>query len=277
MWQLKVRAGNLASWLRHLTSVRGFHANISQMLLMYRYHRTPFTTLLRNMLDVLSRYEARFTFAVVASIATGELLDLVRDGGHEIASHSLYHVKHRGLPFKTQMSYIKRSRELLQVKGAAVQGFRAPYNSYDLNTFRCLDELGFTYDAGVRRGEHFQGLSRPFHLIIDGAESRFLSYPVSHLSDELLDKLPGKTVLKLFTREIDEVPDDGVSVLQLHPVRVGQSFFLGFLDSLVDYSACRGFSMPTLTEVAEGKAELPAICLSGDVDCLSFSDYMRRI
>jgi peptidoglycan/xylan/chitin deacetylase (PgdA/CDA1 family) len=272
-----VRASNLASWLRHLSSVRGLNASISQMLLMYRYHKTPFTTLLRNILEVLSMYEAKFTFAVVASIATEELVDLVSDGGHEIASHSLYHVKHRGLPLKTQLRYIKRSRELLQAKGVAVQGFRAPYNSYDLNTFRCLDKLGFSYDAGVRRGKPFQGLSRPFRLIIDGVRSKFLSYPVSHLSDELLDKLPEKTVLKLFTRQIDGVPDNGLSVLQLHPVRVGQPLFLRFLEGLIDYSASNGCSMPTLTEVAEGKAELPAICLSGDIDCLSFLDYLRRI
>ncbi|MEM4251227.1 MAG: polysaccharide deacetylase family protein [Candidatus Bathyarchaeia archaeon] len=244
---------------------------------MYTYHKTPFTTLLRNILDVTSRYEARFTFAVVASIATEKLLDLLSEGGHEVASHSLYHVKHRGLPFKTQLSYIKRSRELLQAKGAAVRGFRAPYNSYDLNTFRCLDELGFSYDAGVRREKAFQGLMRPFHLTINGVRSKFLSYPVSHLSDELLDKLPEKTVLKLFTRQIDEVTSDGLSVLQLHPVRVGQPYYLRFLKGLIEYSASRGFSMPTLTEVAEGKADLPSICLSGDIDCLSFSDYLRRI
>ena len=244
---------------------------------MYRYHRTPFPALLHNILDILDRYDAEFTFAVVASIATEDLLLQVGERGHEIASHSLYHVKHKGLPFKTQLTYIKRSLELLQEKGATVRGFRAPYNSYDLNTFRCLDRLGFSYDAGVRREEHFQGLSKPFHLIVDGVESKFVSFPVCHLSDELLDQFSEKTLLKSFIRQIDRVPSDGLSVLQLHPIRIGQPFYLGFLEGLIDYLAGHGYSTPALTEVAEGKAKMPAVCLSGDIDCLSFSDYLKRI
>ncbi len=272
-----MRASNLISWLRHLSSVRGVHASISQMLRMYRYHRTPFPTILKNILDILDRYEARFTFAVVASIATEDLLLEIREREHEIASHSLYHVKHKGLPFKTQLSYAKRSLEILHEKGVNVRGFRAPYNSYDLNTFRCLDQLGFSYDAGVRREEYFQRLSKPFHLTIDGAESKFLSFPVCHLSDELLDRFPEKTVLKAFIAQMDQVPDDGLSVLQLHPIRIGQRFYLGFLESLVEYVASHGYSMPTLTDVIEGRSKMPAVCLSGDIDCLSFLDYLRRI
>lgn len=244
---------------------------------MYRYHRTPFPILLKNILDVLDRYEAKFTFAVVASIATEDLLLEIGERGHEVASHSLYHVKHKGLPFKTQLSYIKRSLEILQEKGVNVRGFRAPYNSYDLNTFRCLDQLGLSYDAGVRREEHFQGLSKPFHLIVDGVESKFVSFPVCHLSDELLDQFSEKTVLKSFIRQIDKIPDDGLSVLQLHPVRIGQPSYLGFLEDLIGYAASHGYSMPTLTDVIEGRSKMPTVCLSGDIDCLSFSDYLKRL
>ena len=272
-----MRASNLIYWLGHLSSVRGVHASISQMLRMYRYHRTPFPTLLKNVLDVLERYEAKFTFAVVASIATEDLLLHLRERGHEIASHSLYHVKHNGLTFETQLDYIKRSLDLLRYLGAAVQGFRAPYNSYDAKTFKCLDQLGFLYDAGVRRGADYEGLSKPFHMLVNGVRSRFLSFPVCHLSDELLDRLCQKTVLQSFLRHIDSIPDEGLSVLQLHPVRIGQPAYLKFLEGIVGYVESQGYSMPTLTEVAEGKAEMPAVCLSGDIDCLSFSDYLKRI
>lgn len=229
------------------------------------------------MLPILDKYNAKFTFAIVASIADGELLQKIVDSRHEIASHSLYHVKHKGLPFNIQLAYIKRSLEILQARGVSVRGFRAPYNSYDLNTFRCLEQLDFSYDAGVRRDECFRGLSRPFRVILDGATSNFLSFPVCHLSDELLDHFSQRTVLKSFLEHIDIVPKDGLCVLQLHPIRIGQPNNLGFLEGLVSHIESQGCSMPTLSEVAEGKAKMPAICLSGDIDCLSFTDYLRRI
>ncbi len=272
-----MKASNLSAWFRHLSSARGPYASIVQMRRMYQYHRIPFDTILGNIFGVLERYDARFTFTIVASIATEELLQMLRERGHEIASHSLYHVKHSGLPFETQLGYIKRSLELLEAQGSPVRGFRAPYNSYDINTFRCLDRLGLAYDSGVRRGERFHELTKPFHLVIDGVSSKFLSFPVCHLSDEALDQSSKTTVLKLFFNYIDTIPDNGMGVLQLHPVRIGQPRYLEFLERLIGYLASRGYLMPTLIEVAEGKAETPAVCLSGDIDCLSFFDYLRRI
>jgi peptidoglycan/xylan/chitin deacetylase (PgdA/CDA1 family) len=272
-----VKAGNLLAWLKHLSSARGIQASLDQMLRMYFYHRIHFNSILGNILPILDRYDAKFTFAIVASIADGELLQKLVDSRHEIASHSLYHVKHNGLPLDVQLGYIKMSLEILKASGASVRGFRAPYNSYDLNTFRCLEQLGFSYDAGVRRDECFQGLSRPFRVIVDGATSSFLSFPVCHLSDELLDQFSQRTVLKSFLEHIDTVPNDGLCVLQLHPIRIGQPNNLGFLEGLISHIEREGYSMPTLSEVAEGKAKMPAVCLTGDIDCLSFTDYLRRI
>ncbi len=247
------------------------------MLRMYNYHRTPFEIILQNIFNILEKYEAKFTFSIVASIAKQELIETILKSGHEIASHSLYHVKHKGLPFETQLHYISKSLELLSNYGANIQGFRAPYNSYDNNTFRCLNKLNLSYDAGVRRGESYRKILQPFHLMIDDIESSFVSFPVFNISDELLDELPKQIVLKLFIEHINNLPENGLSVLQLHPIRIGQKKYLQFLDKLVSHITTIGFEMPTLTEVVNKKCALPAICLTGDIDCLSFYDYLKRI
>ena len=277
MWAPKVRASNLLAWLRHLSSVRGINSTTKQTVRMYRYHRVPFKIILNNILDLLDKYDARFTFTVVSSIANEELVQMILDRGHEIASHSLYHVKHQGLSFETQLGYIRRSIKMLEALGASVHGFRAPYNSYDNNTYACIDELGLWYDAGVRREEYLRSLTKPFNMKIDGKDTRFLSFPVCHLSDELLDRLPQKTVLNSFFEVIDNLGERDMSVLQLHPVRIGQPTYLGFLERLVEHLASQDYSMPTLAEMVERKLSMPTVCLSGDIDCLTFSDYLRRI
>ena len=247
------------------------------MLRMYNYHRTSFEIILNNIFNILEKYEAKFTFSIVASIAKEELIETIMNKGHEIASHSLYHVKHKGLSFETQFNYISKSLELLNNYGANIQGFRAPYNSYDTNTFKCLNKLNIIYDAGVRKEESYRKILQPFHIMIDDVESRFVSFPVFNISDESLDELPQHIVLKSFIEHIDNLPDNGISVLQLHPIRIGQEKYLQFFNELVSHITTNGFKMPTLTEVLNKKNIMPAICLTGDIDCLSFYDYLKRI
>lgn len=244
---------------------------------MYDYHRTPFEIILKNIFNILEKYEAKFTFSIVASIAKQELIENIMKREHEIASHSLYHVKHKGLPFKTQLHYISKSLELLTTYGANIKGFRAPYNSYDINTYRCLNKLNLTYDAGVYRGENLRKFLQPFNIIIDDVESRFVLFPVFNISDESLDELPQQIVLKSFIEHINNLPENSLSVLQLHPIRIGQKKYLSFLEELVSHITTIGYEMPTLTEIVNKKCTSPAICLTGDIDCLSFKDYLTRI
>jgi peptidoglycan/xylan/chitin deacetylase (PgdA/CDA1 family) len=272
-----VKPNNLLGWLRHLIFTRGVHVSYTQMLRMYHYHRTPFQIILQNIFNILEKYEAKFTFSIVASIAKQELIEAIMNSGHEIASHSLYHVKHKGLSFETQFHYISKSLTVLSNYGADIQGFRAPYNSYDDNTFRCLNKVNITYDAGVRRGESYRKILQPFHVMVDDVESRFVSFPVFDTSDESLDDLPEQIVLKSFIEHINNLPENGLSVLQLHPIRIGQKKYLQFLNKLVSHITTLGFEMPTLTEVVNKKCTKPAICLTGDIDCLSFYDYLKRI
>jgi peptidoglycan/xylan/chitin deacetylase (PgdA/CDA1 family) len=247
------------------------------MFRMYNYHRTPFEIILKNIFSILEKYEAKFTFSIVASIVKQKLIESIMKNGHEIASHSLYHVKHEGLPIETQLHYISKSLDLLSNYGADIKGFRAPYNSYDENTYRCLNKLNFTYDAGVRRGENYRKMFQPFHIMIDDVESKFVSFPVFNISDESLDELPQKILLKSFIEHINNLPDNGLSVLQLHPIRIGQKKYLSFFEELVSHITTIGCEMPTLTEAVNKKCKLPAVCLTGDIDCLSFKDYLKRI
>ena len=139
-----------------------------------------------------------------------------------------------------------------------------------------MNKLNVIYDAGVRKETYRKNLN-PFQIMIDDVESRFVSFPVFNISDESLDKLPQHIVLKSFTEHIDNLPDNSMSVLQLHPIRIGQEKYFQFFNELVSHITSKGFKMPTLNEVLNKKNTMPAICLTGDIDCLSFYDYLKRI
>ena len=84
-----MKPSNLLGWLKHLIFTRGVAVSYVQMLRMYNYHRTPFEIILDNIFNILEKYEAKFTFSIVASIAKQELIETIMNKGHEIASHSL--------------------------------------------------------------------------------------------------------------------------------------------------------------------------------------------
>jgi peptidoglycan/xylan/chitin deacetylase (PgdA/CDA1 family) len=88
-----------------------------QALHMFRLHAIPFSTLLGNMFDVLELHQAKFTFPMVASVASKKP-DLTREilrWGHEVAVHGFNHLNY---------SYITEQQQDDDV-GKAVDAFKA--------------------------------------------------------------------------------------------------------------------------------------------------------
>jgi polysaccharide deacetylase family protein (PEP-CTERM system associated) len=107
------------------------------------------------LLQVLDKYEAKATFAVLGTVAERypELVKSIHRQGHEIASHGY---SHRTLYEMSENEFdqeIAKSVDLLTaITGQRPVGFRAPSFSLNNSTRWALDVLvrhGFEYDASV--------------------------------------------------------------------------------------------------------------------------------
>lgn len=107
------------------------------------------------MLDLLDRYDTRATFAVLGAVAERypQLLRLIFDRGHEIASHGCSHKMLSQLSKKEFEDEILRSIDLVtSITGERPVGFRAPSFSMERSTswaLQVLEEQGFEYDASI--------------------------------------------------------------------------------------------------------------------------------
>ncbi|NWF96063.1 MAG: polysaccharide deacetylase family protein [Candidatus Thorarchaeota archaeon] len=257
---------------------------------MVRLHRTPFTTILRNMFEVLEAHHARFAFPVVAAVARmrPELIREILEAGHEVASHGYNHVRY------PQMSPEKRKRDLalslqsLRRLGATVKGFRAPYDNYTDDMPEMLSVSGLAWDGGFGYRPEHRDKSEPFKVSITGGQTGTTFIPLSVWSDDLMiDTLgwrPGQ-VTKQLGREVQRAAEHGgVLMFDLHPIRIGQREYVGCLDATLELAMHLGAWCPTPAEAVEywnkhrrWKSDSSfCLLLTGDIDNWTFADYVRR-
>lgn len=110
----------------------------------------------RRTLDLLDECGARATFFVLGWVADAapELVRLVADRGHEVASKGYYHRDIRGLGREAFREDVLRAREALErAGGRPVKGYRLPQQwlrPADLWMLEVLAESGYLYDSSIR-------------------------------------------------------------------------------------------------------------------------------
>jgi polysaccharide deacetylase family protein (PEP-CTERM system associated) len=117
-------------------------------------------------LAFLEEQHVQGTFFILGTIAQRlpALVKRIADCGHEIASHSLKHLRLYGLSRPDAREAIFSSRKLLEdAAGAPVRGFRAPDFSINGQTRYLLDliqEAGYEYDSSLYpiRGHDVYGM-----------------------------------------------------------------------------------------------------------------------
>ena len=277
------------SWMKHLKVRRGIKV-LAQARTMYNLHRTPFEDLLENILNVLDKYEARFTFPVVASVARQkpELLKKIIDSKSEIAIHGYKHVPLPFLSNENQSRDFRRAIEEYKRLGIPIQGFRAPYNMYNEYTKKIIDELGFLWDAGIGFSPENRERREMFRVQIDGRDSKFICIPLSGWSDDRMVEKYNYSIdemVKVLKKTLDEArASNGVVMFDFHPIRIGQSAYLTVLEQLVSYGKTIGGWFPTVTEAVRHRSshtgwyEHEFCCLlTGDIDNFYFRDYIKRL
>lgn len=106
-------------------------------------------------LELLDKYEMKATFFVLGLVAEEhpDLVRMIYEKGHEIASHAYSHKMLRHLSDDEVRGEIEKSVNLLEaITGEKPRGFRAPSFSMDNSTRQALEVLiqyGFEYDASV--------------------------------------------------------------------------------------------------------------------------------
>ena len=105
----------------------------------------------RIVLELFKKYRTKGTFFVLGTVAEWypELIEEIRDEGHEIGIHGY---THKRLCFHTRESFseeMKRTVSLLNGMGITPRGYRAPAFSSAEFLYEVLSENGIKYDSSI--------------------------------------------------------------------------------------------------------------------------------
>jgi len=262
-----------------------------QMLRMLRFHRTPFREILGNMFEALEDGNGLFTFPTVAAIAKMKP-DLVREivkEGHEIASHGFNHVRYPSLSAEERERDFAMSLQTFKKLGIQIRGFRAPYDRYTDDMPEMLEKYGLIWDGGFGYRPEHREKTHFFRMDIDGKPSEVTYIPLSIWSDDLMIDGQGMGAYEI-TRTLNKVITDaskteGVIMFDLHPIRLGQSEYVGCLRDICIHANSLGAWITTPNEAVtywhthnrwKGDRTF-CLLLTGDIDNWVFSDYLRRV
>ncbi len=107
------------------------------------------------LLDIYAEYGIQSTFYFTGYIANlfPEIVKMVVEDGHEVASHGKSHLPENGfdvMPFEKQKQHLAYSKKLLEdLSGQEVISFRAPALRVNGDTARALIETGYKIDSSV--------------------------------------------------------------------------------------------------------------------------------
>ena len=143
----------------------------------------------KNILNVLDKFNIKATFFILGLVAekNPDIVTLISQDGHEIASHGTDHDLTYNLDENQLFDDISKSKEQIEnLIGNKVQGYRAPNFSVDNKLINILRKLDFLYDSSYnpfqlnsRYGKI--DLNSPSDNGIYNLENNFYEVPLSTL------------------------------------------------------------------------------------------------
>lgn len=125
------------------------------LLLSFDTEITDNNQTIHNLLDLLSKYDAKSTFFVTIDFAkqNPELIYEINNQGHEIACHTINHPNLNKLNYSLKYEEISGCKSYLKDNfNISVIGFRAPYRRIFFQSFLILKHTNYSYDASVFEG-----------------------------------------------------------------------------------------------------------------------------
>jgi len=107
---------------------------------------------IEKLLELFEKHNVRSTFFVVGRLAKShkQLLNRIRTGGHEIASHTMTHRSLLNLTDGAIKTEVEDSKKMLEDEvGDEVLGFRAPAFGINSAIMAVVAESGYRYDSSV--------------------------------------------------------------------------------------------------------------------------------
>ncbi len=107
------------------------------------------------LLDIYEKFGVKSTFYFTGYIARmiPDIVKMIQNRGHEIASHGLLHTKEHGfdvMPYDKQVEHLAETKKILEdISGEEVISFRAPALRVNEFTGKALLETGHRIDSSV--------------------------------------------------------------------------------------------------------------------------------
>lgn len=143
---------------------------------------------LPRLMELYAKYDVKSTFFFTAHILKikPEIIDIVKDNGHEIGCHGYKHEPDYffdSLPLDKQIYYLKLSKQIIEKESnTKIVSFRAPELLLNGDTIEALEQTGFLYDSSIPP-QRFDGpLSRGFRKKIKWIRAPRAPYSPSRTS-----------------------------------------------------------------------------------------------
>ncbi|MGN1162858.1 MAG: polysaccharide deacetylase family protein [Christensenellales bacterium] len=104
------------------------------------------TEYLEKMLSVLKKHEVKATFFIGGMWATkeNEMLNKIKQDGHEIANHGYYHKDHDKISAERNREEISMTEQVIEnICGTKTQLFMPPSGAFNQTTLKIAGELGY--------------------------------------------------------------------------------------------------------------------------------------
>jgi polysaccharide deacetylase family protein (PEP-CTERM system associated) len=185
----------------------------------------------QRVLDLLDEYKTKGTFFVLGWIAERypELVRLIHDRGHEVASHGYSHKCIYTQSPEQFRAETRRSKGLLEdLIGQTVIGYRAASYSITARSLWALDilvEEGFRYDSSIFPVRHdrygIPGHPRFFHKINGNGGRPIAEVPLSTIRMAGMNfPVAGGGYLRIFPHAINQLAISYLNRIELQPAVV---------------------------------------------------------
>lgn len=227
-----------------------------------------------RILDLLKRKKIKATFFVPGQVlyAYPDAFKVVRDEGHEIGHHGMFHENPAPLAEKEEKKILDMGLEALdRVLGVRPRGYRSPAWDMSENTIRLLRDAGFLYDSSCLGNDHDAYYLRigdnwtANDLYRFGEVSDFVELPGTWTLDDwiVFQTVWGSQVGVERPREIEELWREefeyiynyhpgGIATLTMHPQVIARGSRILMLERLIDHlQSLDGVVFETMTTVAD--------------------------
>lgn len=193
-----------------------------------------------RVLDMLRRNNVKGTFCVVGKVAEArpDVVQAVKENGHEIAAHGYDHTPYYKLSrTKEKQDILKTNRALEKVTGERPVGQRTPEWNPSPNTIRLLAQVG-----GFLWNSDYLNDDVPYRIPTGVRQQEsIIELPVAATLDDwplIIERGMSPTqVGEVWKAEFDSLRDEGkLFVLTTHPLIIGRPSWSRALREIIQYA-----------------------------------------